>query len=69
MPDNYKPGIPRVSQIVSHFYPFIGEPMERFKLWLSKNGVEYDDYMKEASEGGTYVHNQLEQYVKLGKNT
>lgn len=50
LPPKYHPTLPRVSQIVSFFYPFSGEGERRFRMWLEEKGIPYDDYMKEASE-------------------
>lgn len=65
LPNNYKEGIPRVSDLVDAKYPFTWTKAEEmFLRWLDKNNVTYDDYMKEATEWGTYIHKQLEKYLR-----
>ena len=64
LPSNYDQRIPRVSQIVSYFYPMDSDSLDRFLSWLNMKGILYDDYMKEASSGGRYVHSQLEKFIK-----
>jgi len=67
MPANYSPSLPRVSEIVEWAYPFTGEARERFEDWLWRKNIEYEDYMREASSWGRYVHNALETYSKTGE--
>ena len=61
-PSNYIPNLPRVSAIVEWVYPFIGESKDRFHGWLERNNISLEAYIKEASEGGTYVHKAMEDY-------
>lgn len=61
-PSNYAKNLPRVSAIVEYFYPFNWNARQRFYDWLLANDVDVNDYMKEASEGWTYVHKALEDY-------
>ena len=63
-PPKYTPDLPRVSQIVESVYPFIGNAKERFEDWLMANDIWVEEYMQEASEGGTYVHTAMEEYAK-----
>lgn len=63
-PPKYTPDLPRVSQIVESVYPFIGNAKERFEDWLMANDIGVEEYMQEASEGGTYVHTAMEEYAK-----
>lgn len=63
-PPKYTPDLPRVSQIVESVYPFIGNAKDRFEDWLMANDITVEEYMKEASEGGTYVHTAMEEYAK-----
>lgn len=64
-PTNYKKDIPRVSEIVSFYYPFEGTDKERwFRSWLLSHKGTYEAYMEEASRWGTYVHKKLEEYLK-----
>lgn len=67
MPANYSPSLPRVSEIVEWAYPFTGEARERFEDWLWRKDISYEDYMREASSWGRYVHNALETYAKTGE--
>lgn len=62
-PPNYEQWLPRVSQIVEFKFPFEGNAKMRFQDWLMSNDIREDDYMKEASEWGTYVHKSLEDYM------
>jgi len=66
LPSNYDLSLPRVSEIVSFAYPFEGESLERFEGWLYVRGIQFDDYMEEASSGGRFVHAQMEN--KLNHN-
>lgn len=61
-PTNYNPKIPRVSQIVEFFYPFVWESKDRFHSWLKRHNISLADYMEEASKWGTYVHLAMETY-------
>lgn len=63
-PTNYVTWLPRVSSIVEWVYPFGWDERERFLDWLWEKDVELEDYMKEASTWGTYVHASLEKYLK-----
>lgn len=62
-PTNYSLTLPRVSAIVEYFYPFSWNARERFEDWLMSNDIWVDEYMKEASEWGTFVHSKLEDYL------
>lgn len=62
-PPKYIQDLPRVSQICEWVYPFTGYARDRFHDWLFNNDIELEDYMKEASEWGTYVHKALEEYL------
>ena len=67
-PEHYKEGIDRVSHIVEKVFPFKWTIWEkRFYNWLYDKGIAVEDYMKEASEWGTYIHKQMELYL-LGKS-
>ena len=68
-PSNYSATLPRVSQIVEFFFPFNGDARSRFHDWLYRNNIDVDEYMKEASEGWTYVHSKLEDYMAWIKYT
>ena len=59
IPNNYKEGIERVSNIISFVYPFDGEVRQRYLDWLSDNvpesrkrgfAIEDEEYLKEAQE-------------------
>ncbi len=67
LPEKYKLGLPRVSDIVSSVFPFSLETEERFVGWLTKYWVSHSAYMEEASSGWTYVHAAMEQFVKTGE--
>lgn len=66
-PPKYLPWLPRVSQIVEYAFPFVWFARDRFHEWLRNNQIEVVDYMKEASEGWTYVHTAMETYGATGK--
>ena len=61
--EKYTASLPRVSQIVEFAYPFAWYAKDRFLQWLRDNQIELDEYMKEASEGWTFVHLSLEEYL------
>jgi len=63
LPKKYSPSLARVSQIVEFFYSFDWNARERFEDWLLWNDIWVDEYMKEASTGGTFVHSKLEDYL------
>lgn len=63
LPTKYNSILPRVSAIVEFFYPFSWNARERFEDWLLWNDIWVDEYMKEASEWGTFVHSKLEDYL------
>ena len=62
-PKNYSLTLPRVSAIVEYNYPFSWNAKERFEDWLMSNDIDADEYMKEASTWGTFVHSKLEDYL------
>lgn len=62
LPENYKEWVPRVSTIVSFFYPFEDNDRERFEKWVESKWVKVEEYMKEAQEWWTKVHQALEDY-------
>jgi hypothetical protein len=65
IPLHYKENIPRVSTIIEWLYPFKWTPWEKFFMdWLNRRDIDASEYMEEASKWGTYVHNQLELYLK-----
>lgn len=64
LPTKYIATLPRVSAIVEYFYPFTWNARERFEDWLLWNDIGVDEYMKEASTWGTFVHSKLEDYMK-----
>lgn len=64
LPTKYIATLPRVSAIVEYFYPFTWNARERFEDWLLRNDIGVDEYMKEASTWGTFVHSKLEDYMK-----
>lgn len=66
-PTNYSLTLPRVSAIVEYFYSFSWNARERFEDWLMSNDIGVDEYMKEASEWGTFVHSKLEDYLNWKK--
>lgn len=64
-PIHYKEDLPRVSTICETIYPFEWTPAEKhFLKWLEDKWVNRDEYMEEASKGGRYIHEQLENYLK-----
>ena len=69
LPNTYKEGVPRVSQIVETIFPFAWEDRKRFEQWLDKHNVPLEAYMKEASEGGTAVHKALETIMMKGSGS
>ena len=66
-PPKYIEWLPRVSQIVEFAFPFVWFARDRFHEWLRNNQIELEDYMKEASEGWTYVHTAMETYAATWK--
>lgn len=60
LPKKYKEWIPRVSELVSFVYPF---ESKFFLKWLESKWISEEDYMKEATEWWTFIHNQLEKYL------
>lgn len=67
LPTKYISTLPRVSSIVEYIYPFNWEDKDRFLKWLGFYWISHDDYMKEASTWGTFVHKKLEDYARFGK--
>lgn len=63
IPKNYIKWVPRVSDIVDYVFPFDKESKKWFTFWLNKNSINEWDYMEEAQEWWTFVHNALEEYV------
>ena len=64
LPENYKEGIERVSNIVSYKFPFKWtEDEKRYKDWLYKNNIREELYLKYAQDMWTLVHNALEEYI------
>jgi len=62
LPEGYKKGVPRVSDIVSYIYPFEGEGKRRYQQWLKRVNVNEQDYLSEAQTIGTYIHQHMEDY-------
>lgn len=65
LPSNYSETIPRVSEIVSYFYPF--SQKDFFSQWLSEKWISYNEYMKEATDWWTYIHKKIEEYWETKK--
>lgn len=64
LPEEYKKGITRVSDIVSYVFPFKGTEDERRYLdWLYNNWIDEKLYLQYAQDMGTEVHNKIEDYV------
>lgn len=66
LPEQYIQWLPRVSQIVESFYPFLWEARDRFLQWLEMKNISFSEYMEEASSWWRYIHSKLEQYVLTG---
>lgn len=64
----YKDWIPRVSNIVEFVKPFSWTASDDFfKKWLHNKDIDYELYMKEASEWGSFIHSQIENYILGGQ--
>jgi len=73
LPAWYKEGVARVSNIVSHAFPFDWTYAdEQFRKWLAddvpdkrKRGfaIAHEDYMEEASIVWTFIHAQMEKFI------
>lgn len=72
LPEGYKEWIPRVSNIVSFIFPFEGDWKQRYLDWLADNvpegrkrgfSIDEDEYLTEAQDVGTFVHEQMELYI------
>ena len=72
LPEGYKEGIERVSNIVSFLHPFEWDWKQRYLDWLAdkvppkrKRGYAIDEgeYLLEAQTVGTHVHLQMEHYM------
>ena len=46
LPEKYKEGIPRVSDIVSLFYPFEDKDRERCENWVMSKWVKVEEYIR-----------------------
>lgn len=65
MPEEYKEGVARVSNIVDSSFPFKGTPAYwNFIKWLKKEQISHDEYMGTANWWGTMIHESLERYIK-----
>lgn len=74
LPEGYKEWIARVSNIVSHAFPFDWTYAdEQFRKWLADDvpekrkrwfAVDHKEYMGEASVVWTFIHLQMEKVVK-----
>lgn len=72
LPEWYLEGIERVSNIVSFVYPFEGDWKDRYLNWLADKvsqkykrwfSIPEKDYLEEAQNVWTFVHNQIENFV------
>jgi len=63
LPEWYKKGIPRVSDIVSYQYPFDENSEARFVSWLEWKGIKQKDYMNIATTRWTEIHLTMEHYM------
>lgn len=59
----YDKKIPRVSDLISHKYPFEWNSKARYLDWLKANSIEEDEYLSGAQELWTAVHDALENYL------
>lgn len=76
LPEGYREGVDRVSDIVSFVFPFKWTDGEkRYKRWLEDKGIDEAIYLSTAQEMWTYVHEALEHYIinwkkkRIGKNS
>jgi len=67
LPNWYIDWIPRVSDIVSFVFPFKWEDKARYQEWLAGKWINEDEYLKEAQDVWTFVHQQLENYLNKEK--
>ncbi len=72
LPDRYKEGIERVSNIVSFVFPFDWNSKQRYLDWLSDNvdekfkrwfSINEKEYMDEAQVVWTFIHLQMEKHI------
>lgn len=61
---HYIEGVPRVSDVVSFIFPFEWEWKDRYLNWLWINKIDQDDYLTEAQVVWTFVHKQVENFIK-----
>jgi len=64
LPEWYKEGIERVSKVVEFVYPFTWNSKERYLKWLADNDIWENDYLTEAQDVGTFIHLQMEKFIK-----
>lgn len=63
LPKWYKKWIPRVSSVVEFVFPFEGYAKENYLRWLQRNNISEKDYIKEACDVWTYIHQKMETYM------
>ena len=73
LPEGYKEWVARVSNIVSHAFPFDWTYAdEQFRKWLADDvpekrkrwfAVDHKEYMWEASVVWTFIHQQMENFI------
>ncbi len=56
--------VPRVSDVVSFIFPFEWDWKNRYLKWLDLHWVDQDEYLLEAQQVGTFVHKQIENFIK-----
>ena len=59
---------PRVSNIVEFVFPFEGEDKRRYADWCIKNWFTDEEYLKQAQDIGTLVHESLEEWIDNKKD-
>lgn len=65
LPNGYKKWIERVTNIVSHVFPFKWTESERrYKEWLHSKGIDEKEYLDGACEMWTLVHENLEDHIE-----
>lgn len=63
VPKGYSKNLPRVSEVVSAFYPFAGDSLARYEGWLASHGIRKEDYLSESQTIGTWVHKKIEDAI------
>lgn len=64
LPDKYKEGIERVSNVVDFVFPFDWQDERRYEDWLKEKWIDKGEYLQAAQEMWTVVHNAIEDYIE-----